>query len=110
MFRLQGFRVLQPPALSTQTPSIFKFPDHLGYLDFSTDLRPRSITPPHNESVEERERRFSEERAAKQVSDRIDEQINKDRQQRKKEGNPVKILLLGQSESGKSTTLKTVDD
>ncbi|KAJ7234151.1 guanine nucleotide binding protein, alpha subunit [Mycena rebaudengoi] len=62
-----------------------------------------AIAPPHNESVEERERRFLEERAAKQVSDRIDEQINKDWQQRKKEGNPVKILLLGQR---KSTTLK----
>lgn len=43
---------------------------------------------------------------AKQVSDRIDELIREDRSRRKKTRPEVNVLLLGQSESGKSTTLK----
>ncbi|KAJ7274828.1 guanine nucleotide binding protein, alpha subunit [Mycena rebaudengoi] len=65
-----------------------------------------AIAPPHDESPEDRERRIAKERAEKLVSDIIDDEISKERQQRKKQAKPVKILLLGQSESGKSTTLK----
>ena len=46
---------------------------------------------------------------AKQVSDRIDELIREDRSRRKKTRPEVNVLLLGQSESGKSTTLKRED-
>ncbi|KAJ7051532.1 guanine nucleotide binding protein, alpha subunit [Mycena amicta] len=65
-----------------------------------------ALEPPVDESPEQRQARILHERAAKQASDEIDEQLNRERQHAKKQGKPVKILLLGQSESGKSTTLK----
>ncbi|KAJ7685901.1 guanine nucleotide binding protein, alpha subunit [Mycena rosella] len=65
-----------------------------------------AMAPPENESPEERELRVQKERAAKQVSDEIDEQLSREQQRVKRQPKPVKILLLGQSESGKSTTLK----
>ncbi|KAJ7155205.1 guanine nucleotide binding protein, alpha subunit [Mycena filopes] len=65
-----------------------------------------ALAPPRNESPHEREERTLRDRAAKQVSDEIDAQITKEKQQAKRLPKPVKILLLGQSESGKSTTLK----
>lgn len=40
------------------------------------------------------------------MSDSIDEQIRLEKQRLRGEKNVVKVLLLGQSESGKSTTLK----
>ncbi|KAJ3971688.1 guanine nucleotide binding protein, alpha subunit [Lentinula raphanica] len=64
-----------------------------------------AIAPPPNETPAEREHRLFEERKAKEISDRIDEEINAQRLAEKKE-NPVRVLLLGQSESGKTTTLK----
>ncbi|KXN84487.1 Guanine nucleotide-binding protein alpha-4 subunit [Leucoagaricus sp. SymC.cos] len=68
----------------------------------SKDPLAEAIAPPPNETEEERERRLEREREAKRVSDIIDEQLDKER----RAGNPMRILLLGQSESGKSTTLK----
>ncbi|KAF7312813.1 hypothetical protein MKEN_00964700 [Mycena kentingensis (nom. inval.)] len=65
-----------------------------------------ALEPPEDETPEQRHFRLVNERAAKQTSDAIDEQLAKERQAAKKQGKPVKILLLGQSESGKSTTLK----
>ncbi|KAJ7762359.1 guanine nucleotide binding protein, alpha subunit [Mycena maculata] len=65
-----------------------------------------AIAPPENESPEEREFRIQKERAAKQVSDAIDAELSREQASEKKRPKPVKILLLGQSESGKSTTLK----
>lgn len=61
--------------------------------------------PPADETPQEKERRVKAEIEAKRVSDAIDEQIKQERIQQKKR-KEVKILLLGQSESGKSTTLK----
>lgn len=46
------------------------------------------------------------EAEAKKVSDAIDEQIRQEKALLKKQKPDVKVLLLGQSESGKSTTLK----
>ncbi|KAF7349021.1 hypothetical protein MVEN_01423400 [Mycena venus] len=71
-----------------------------------TDPLAAALAPPQNETPEERQRRIQSERAAKQVSDEIDDQLSRERQQAKRMPKPVKILLLGQSESGKSTTLK----
>ncbi|KAJ6454349.1 guanine nucleotide binding protein, alpha subunit [Mycena sanguinolenta] len=64
------------------------------------------LAPPKNESLQERQARIAMEKAEKLVSDEIDAQLHKERQQAKRLPKPVKILLLGQSESGKSTTLK----
>ncbi|KAF7333724.1 hypothetical protein MVEN_02328800 [Mycena venus] len=71
-----------------------------------TDPISLALAPPQDESPDDRQKRILKERVAKQVSDEIDAQLNKERQQAKRQSKPVKILLLGQSESGKSTTLK----
>ncbi|KAG2342421.1 G-alpha-domain-containing protein [Suillus weaverae] len=62
--------------------------------------------PPPDESSHERAAREEREIEAQRISDLIDDEIRAERAVRKKEEDTVKILLLGQSESGKSTTLK----
>jgi guanine nucleotide-binding protein alpha-1 subunit len=64
--------------------------------------------PPPNETTEERAAREKTEAQAQRVSDRIDDEINIEKAALKKQQKGVvKVLLLGQSESGKSTTLKS---
>ncbi|KAF9057071.1 guanine nucleotide binding protein, alpha subunit [Panaeolus papilionaceus] len=70
------------------------------------DIDPLSIQPPQFESDEEKAHRIAIEEAAKAISDRIDEELERARIAERRAPKPVKILLLGQSESGKSTTLK----
>ncbi|GLB37329.1 putative guanine nucleotide-binding protein alpha-4 subunit [Lyophyllum shimeji] len=65
----------------------------------------KAMAPPPNETEAEREARLAAEREAQKRSDAIDEELNRQRINEKK-SKCVKILLLGQSESGKSTTLK----
>ncbi|KAK0466227.1 guanine nucleotide binding protein, alpha subunit [Desarmillaria tabescens] len=65
-----------------------------------------ALLPPANETPAEKELRLKRETEAKQVSDHIDEMIRQERIHRKKTRAEVNVLLLGQSESGKSTTLK----
>ncbi|KAF7350499.1 hypothetical protein MVEN_01355500 [Mycena venus] len=64
------------------------------------------LAPPEGETGEQREVRLLLEKEAKEISDSIDEQLSREKAQEKKGPRPVKVLLLGQSESGKSTTLK----
>jgi len=73
-----------------------------------TDEDPFAIfhAPPPNEAAGERVAREAREAEAKRVSDQIDEQLKADRVAFKKQKNVVRVLLLGQAESGKSTTLK----
>ncbi|KAH9477409.1 Guanine nucleotide-binding protein alpha-4 subunit [Psilocybe cubensis] len=70
------------------------------------DNDPLSIHPPIFETSEERAARLASEQHAKEVSDNIDEELEQQRVLEGKGPKPIKILLLGQSESGKSTTLK----
>ncbi|KAF9254990.1 G-alpha-domain-containing protein [Marasmius fiardii PR-910] len=72
------------------------------------DLDPlsKAISPPPDETAAEKEARVKSELEAKRVSDAIDDDIDKQRIAEKKGPKPVRVLLLGQSESGKSTTLK----
>lgn len=63
------------------------------------------LQPPPNESPADRDRRLYAELEAKRVSDGIDEMLRQERKELRTK-QEVKILLLGQSESGKSTTLK----
>ena len=67
----------------------------------------RALQPPADETTAEREERVRTEREAKRVSDEIDEELKRERIALKKR-RPVRVLLLGQSESGKSTTLKSI--
>ncbi|TFK38865.1 guanine nucleotide binding protein, alpha subunit [Crucibulum laeve] len=64
------------------------------------------LLPPANETAEEKALREQHELEAQRTSDRIDEQIKLERAALKKQKGIVRVLLLGQSESGKSTTLK----
>ncbi|PVF97035.1 putative G protein alpha chain [Serendipita vermifera] len=62
---------------------------------------------PADESPQERAQRLALEQEARRVSDEIDERLRQERIERRNK-KIVKILLLGQSESGKSTTLKNI--
>ncbi|KAJ7718026.1 guanine nucleotide binding protein, alpha subunit [Mycena maculata] len=75
----------------------------------TVDIDPLTLAmaPPPGESPQDRETRLQNEREAKKRSDLIDQELSRQRAQDKKSLKPVKILLLGQSESGKSTTLKS---
>ena len=65
--------------------------------------------PPPDETNEERIARQAREAEARRISDEIDEGLRKDKIAWKKERESiVKVLLLGQAESGKSTTLKSL--
>ncbi|KAI0054938.1 G-alpha-domain-containing protein [Artomyces pyxidatus] len=72
----------------------------------SDDPLAAAMRPPEDESPAQRELRILTEQQAKQISDAIDEQIRLDKAELKKNKPDVQVLLLGQSESGKSTTLK----
>ena len=68
-----------------------------------------ALQPPPDETPEQREERLAKEKEAKKISDSIDEQIRLEKEAlnaKKKSRKEIKVLLLGQSESGKSTTLK----
>ncbi|KAI6147830.1 guanine nucleotide binding protein, alpha subunit [Pisolithus tinctorius] len=65
-----------------------------------------ALSPPSNETPEQRAAREHAEAEARRTSDAIDEQIRQERIALKKKKKPIKVLLLGQSESGKSATLK----
>ena len=59
-----------------------------------------AIAPPKNESPAARAARLRAEAEARRVSDEIDEQLKQDRVARRRQRPCVKVLLLGQSESG----------
>ncbi|KAG6811071.1 hypothetical protein H0H92_009131 [Tricholoma furcatifolium] len=64
------------------------------------------LAPPANETTAEKSVRERREAEEKRISDRIDEELKAEKAAMKKQKAIVKVLLLGQSESGKSTTLK----
>lgn len=66
-----------------------------------------AIAPPPDESPSAREARLRNEQEAKRINDEIDEQLRSERAAVRRKKKPVKVLLLGQSESGKTATLKS---
>ena len=66
----------------------------------STDPLSRALEPPANETAEQRAAREAREAEARRVSDRIDEQIRSEKQANSRSRVPVKVLMLGQAESG----------
>lgn len=72
----------------------------------TSDPLAAALLPPPDESAIDRDERLKRETEAKKVSDSIDDMIRQERSDRKKNRPEVTVLLLGQSESGKSTTLK----
>ncbi|RDB24781.1 Guanine nucleotide-binding protein alpha-4 subunit [Hypsizygus marmoreus] len=71
-----------------------------------TDPLTLAIAPPANETSEERRVRQEKEEHALQVSRRIDAELKAERIAMKKMRKAVRVLVLGQSLSGKSTTIK----
>lgn len=77
-------------------------------IDLTDDPLAAAAAPPSDETPQQRADREREEAEAKRVSDEIDQSLRDERAALRKKKKPVKVLLLGQSESGKSTTLKSV--
>ncbi|KAF8201389.1 guanine nucleotide binding protein, alpha subunit [Pholiota molesta] len=71
----------------------------------SDDPLDEVLRPPSDETPEARELREQREAEARRISQAIDASIKAERQARRKR-RIVRLLLLGQSESGKSTTLR----
>ncbi|KAG6879835.1 hypothetical protein C0992_010793 [Termitomyces sp. T32_za158] len=65
------------------------------------------LEPPPNETPVEREARLVAEAQARRISEQIDEEIEKEKAAERRVAKALKMLLLGQSESGKSTTIKS---
>ncbi|KAI9566637.1 guanine nucleotide binding protein, alpha subunit [Boletus coccyginus] len=62
--------------------------------------------PPLNESVQEKQSRIARQQEAARISKEIDDAIEKSRKLFEKRKRSIKVLLLGQAESGKSTVLR----
>jgi len=62
------------------------------------------LLPPPNESATDHEKRLRAEEEAKKINDDIDEMLKAEPNESRKK--VIKVFLLGQSEGGKSTTLK----
>ena len=69
---------------------------------FEQDPLTLATTPPPDATPAQRIVREKAELEAKMVSDEIDEQIKAEKATTKRRKRPVKVLLLGQSESGTS--------
>ncbi|KAH8827961.1 G-alpha-domain-containing protein [Flagelloscypha sp. PMI_526] len=74
----------------------------------SPDPFDMALLPPKNETKEDKAAREAQEERARQISRAIDNELKAEKAALKKEGTPIKILILGQSYSGKSTTLKNI--
>lgn len=66
----------------------------------------KALLPPPNESPSDRETRIQAQSEALRVSKEIDESLLESKKVLDNRKKAIKILLLGQAESGKSTTLK----
>ena len=77
----------------------------------ATEQDPFAIfhTPPPNETPGERAEREARESEAKRVSDLIDDQLKAEKAAMKKQKHVVRVLLLGQSESGMCSFRLIVD-
>ncbi|KAI9463248.1 G-alpha-domain-containing protein [Lactarius psammicola] len=77
-------------------PSVYSQDDPLSF----------ALRPPDAETEIERRGRLKREADSKRISDIIDEQLKADKRNYEKSKQDVRLLLLGQAESGKSTLQK----
>jgi hypothetical protein len=73
--------------------------------DDPTDPLSQVLEPPVNETSEQRAVRQAKEKEARWVSDRIDEQIKSEKQANSRSKTSMKVLVLGQAESGAPSSL-----
>ncbi|KAF8546920.1 G-protein alpha subunit [Imleria badia] len=71
-----------------------------------TDSWSAIFAPPQNETLAEKHVRIAQQQEAARISKDIDDAIEKSRKQFEKRKRAIKVLLLGQAESGKSTMLR----
>lgn len=88
----------------SRRPSLVRIVEMPRHSRTSLDYDPltAAIAPPSDETPEQRAKREQDEAEAQRVSDLIDEQLKAERAALKKKKPPIKVLLLGQSESGPS--------
>lgn len=79
----------------------------MGFNYDSSDPLAVVTAPPPNETPEEKAARDEREAEAQKISDQIDEELRAEKAALKKQEQVVKVLLLGQSESGKSTSVSS---
>ncbi|KIL67713.1 hypothetical protein M378DRAFT_159565 [Amanita muscaria Koide BX008] len=79
-----------------RTPSLYSQDDPIS----------AALQPPPSETEEERTLRLDAEAEAKRISEQIDEELKQERERLKRNKDDIKLLLLGQAESGKSTLQK----
>jgi len=72
----------------------------MGFLPGPTDPFYELMQPPSDETPAQKTARQKRELDAQRVSDGIDEDIKLERVKSRKEKKVIKVLLLGQSESG----------
>jgi len=95
-----------PVRMSPTTKELITFPSGVVTSHAqSEDPLTRALQPPIDESPRTKSLRLSDEEEAKRRSELIDLELKKERKERRKKRS-VRLLLLGQSESGKSTTLR----
>lgn len=82
-----------------------KYTDRARRPSYDADPFDAVLRPPEGETPFERDERLEREHQAQKKSDKIDEMLKQEKKERRLK-QEVKVLLLGQSESGKSTTLK----
>jgi hypothetical protein len=81
----------------------------MGFTPGPSDPFIEFMRPPLDETPAQTTARQKRELDAQRVSDRIDEEIKQERLLAKREKNVIKVLLLGQSESGRSRSLLRMD-
>jgi len=79
----------------TTMPSLSPAGQIVFYKDVPDDPWASLLSPPTNETREERSERLARERHAKEVSDEIDDEIEKEKELEKKAPKVFRILLLG---------------
>ncbi|KAF7312495.1 Guanine nucleotide-binding protein alpha-4 subunit [Mycena indigotica] len=83
-----------------RTPSLYSVESSVDPISLALRANHAAETP------DERRSRLDAEAEAKRVSDRIDEELRQERERLRRSRGDVKLLLLGQAESGKSTLQK----
>jgi len=80
----------------------------MGFLPGPSDPFFDLMQPPIDETPAQKTARQKRELDAQRINDAIDEEIKQDRANAKKDRKVIKVLLLGQSESGESLTTRCV--